>query len=390
MAYTGDGLRVARTRAGLTGDLSSRHTPTLMGPGNRRRTSESTTPRNVSSASQRSQRFAFLDAFRASPATPSIPDDEELLDLDVDQALFPHGVPLDRDSFSPAAFKNLQMNATGALKKFQMAYLYKTQQFEQLEEEFHSQADQKEDADENIHNLKNQLERMAQKAAEQESIMQALMEELNQEKRLRMQLERDSNETLNADLRAAPAPSEASEDLFVERDQQTRYRSRRRSAATTKSDVTEFDTDEESIEETSVFSRSRSPTISTTLSEVSVETYAPPPPVPPKGLTPAPVMQHRPVPKIAHPTSTPNSAVTEVPQLNPLQRLWKGMSASETGSEGRTTNGCRNCQGQATSVAWDTVSLLRDENRGLKQQVSELEEAVEGALDAVNGLKLDF
>jgi hypothetical protein len=32
--------------------------------------------------------------------------------------------------------------------------------------------------------------------------------------------------------------------------------------------------------------------------------------------------------------------------------------------------------------------LLQDENRGLKQRVGDLETAVEGALDAVNGLVL--
>jgi hypothetical protein len=32
------------------------------------------------------------------------------------------------------------------------------------------------------------------------------------------------------------------------------------------------------------------------------------------------------------------------------------------------------------------VSLLKDENKGLKERVSELETAVEGAIDVVNGV----
>jgi hypothetical protein len=37
-------------------------------------------------------------------------------------------------------------------------------------------------------------------------------------------------------------------------------------------------------------------------------------------------------------------------------------------------------------MAWDTVGLLRDENRGLKRRVEELETGVGAALDLVNGL----
>jgi hypothetical protein len=50
--------------------------------------------------------------------------------------------------------------------------------------------------------------------------------------------------------------------------------------------------------------------------------------------------------------------------------------------------GCRNCRGGQASVAWDTVGLLRAENKGLKERMANLETAVEGALDLVNGLRL--
>jgi len=49
---------------------------------------------------------------------------------------------------------------------------------------------------------------------------------------------------------------------------------------------------------------------------------------------------------------------------------------------------CRNCEGQDASAAWNTVSLLRDENKGLKRRVGELESAVEEVLDAVNGVSM--
>lgn len=65
--------------------------------------------------------------------------------------------------------------------------------------------------------------------------------------------------------------------------------------------------------------------------------------------------------------------------MTTFQKLIKNISGDAPGS------GCQNCRGQDASMAWDTVGLLRDENRGLKQRVGELEDAVDGALDLVNG-----
>ena len=63
-----------------------------------------------------------------------------------------------------------------------------------------------------------------------------------------------------------------------------------------------------------------------------------------------------------------------------------GVVESEMGGMG-LESGCRNCQGKEASVAWDTVGLLRAENRGLKDRVGALESAVEGALDMCAGMK---
>lgn len=51
-------------------------------------------------------------------------------------------------------------------------------------------------------------------------------------------------------------------------------------------------------------------------------------------------------------------------------------------------DGCRNCQGKDSSVAWDAFGLPSAENRGLKMWVGDLENAVDGALDLVAGLRL--
>lgn len=60
----------------------------------------------------------------------------------------------------------------------------------------------------------------------------------------------------------------------------------------------------------------------------------------------------------------------------------------DSSGDGGGAYGCRKCQGQDSSVAWDTVSLLRDENKGLKHRVAQLEVAVDGALDLVNGIAM--
>ena len=67
-------------------------------------------------------------------------------------------------------------------------------------------------------------------------------------------------------------------------------------------------------------------------------------------------------------------------QMSAFQKILKGISGDEPAA------GCQNCKGQDASVAWDTVGMLRDENRYLKTRVGELEVAVEGALDFVNGI----
>lgn len=70
-------------------------------------------------------------------------------------------------------------------------------------------------------------------------------------------------------------------------------------------------------------------------------------------------------------------------QMNALQKMFKGIAGDV-----EEVNGCRNCQGRDASAAWETVSLLRDENKYLKQRLGQLEVAIEGALNTVNGLGL--
>jgi hypothetical protein len=325
-------------------------------------------------------RFAFLASsmsaisrFTQGSASPG-PDDE-LAGIDVEAALFPAGPPTDRDTFSPAAFKNLQANATGLLLKMQGAYRQRLAALRELEAEREAQREELEEAETRAAHLKMQLEGMALRAAEQERDMRRLAEELGAERRARAE-ERESA----AREKAGPAVREhvlmlsseggstVSEDLGVDEEEQQRRRLRKRrdwreSAGTVKSEASSFDTDEESAGDESVVSRARSPTIA----------------LPPGSGAESSAGR-------LSGSGRPRAAA---PQMSTFQKIIKNISGDQPRDQeeqGSGYDGCGNCRGQDASVAWDTVSLLRDENKALKQRVGQLEVAVEGALDMVNGI----
>ncbi len=289
-----------------------------------------------------------------SPSMAAHRCDDELVNLDIEAALFPAGAPKDSDTFSPAAFKNLQITAMGLASKLQTAYQGQSVQLRTLKAEREAMEDEKDEAETRVRHFKMQLEEMARRAAETESQMQTLMDELNRERKLRM------NERCSRGSRSAPSEvSTISEDLGVERDQQKKLW--RQSGDTVKTD-TSFETDDESMESSSVFSRSRSPTLAASISDISpAEASLPPPRTPTLGGAASPKSQ----------------------QMTTFQKLMKGISGD---GDLQTVSQCSNCQGQDASVAWDTAGLLRDENRGLKHRVTDLESALEGALDVVNGI----
>lgn len=235
------------------------------------------------------------------------------------------------------------MNALGLLARFQGAYRDRVATVRELQAEKLAQREELEEAETRARHLKMQLEGMARKAQEQEKEMQALMEELAAERKARVEAEKlVTDESL------------ASEDLGVDEDRRRR-KWVRKSGETIKSEG-DFETDEESAESESVFSRCRSPTMGMIDGNSTVRSNA----------------------SIAPPRRGQQK------EMNAFQKIIKGISGDATEEAGPSE--CRNCKGQNASVAWDTVSLLRDENKHLKVRVSELETAVEGALDLVNGI----
>ncbi|KAI1085661.1 hypothetical protein F5B20DRAFT_11636 [Whalleya microplaca] len=341
--------------------------------------SPDTTPKSIRSTATVDQtpksatqsRFGFLASSmsaittRLTSPTPTANHqvDDELCNMDIEAALYPAISPSDRDTFSPAAYKNLQANALGLLHKMQEACQQRTSVLHEVQAEREAQKEEIEEAELRARHYKNQLENMAAKAAEQETAMQQLMAELQAEKRARYE-ERIAHEKLLGD------GSTVTEDLCVDEEERKRWR---KSGGTVRSDLS-VDTDGDSAESASIFSRSRSPTIMTSATECETpEVQTPITPMHPKSLA----------------VNAPRQRTSQ--QLTTFQKLMKGIS----GEPGKKEDGglagsgvCGNCRGQDSSVAWDTVSLLRDENKGLKQRVAHLEVVVDGALDIVNGIGL--
>ncbi|KAI1457742.1 hypothetical protein F4805DRAFT_457421 [Annulohypoxylon moriforme] len=394
MPLTGDG-RGSRRQDASPGRFGGwLNTPSSV-DGSNNAVSPDTTPTPKSATPSRLGFFASLTGrltTTQSPTTPNITisaptgreTDDDLLNLDVDSALYPS--PTDRDVFSPAAYKNLQLNASGLLHKMQDAYRSRTISLKELVAEREAQREEAEETELRVKSLRAQLESMAEKAQEQELAMRRLVAELRFERSAREEErgeERRGRERLERELevernrRGSVGEKERdegpliTEDLCV--DEEHARKRWRKSDGTVRSDLS-IDTDGESAESESIFSRSRSPTAMTSATESEVN---------------AELLSVRTPPVVVTPSQGQKKGAT-TQQLTAFQRLVKGISGDGTnaGAGGAGVDGCSNCQGQDSSVAWDTVSLLRDENRGLKHRVAELEVVVDGALDVVNGIGL--
>jgi hypothetical protein len=311
------------------------------------------------------------------------------------------------DTFSPAAYKNLQMNAEGIILKLQTAYKIQLGAVYEIAAERDAIREEKEELDIKAQCLQGKIDAVllqdsekSQLIEEHESIIHSLMTELALEKRARAE-EKEAREKSIALVKAQA-------EVQAEREQQSkRASSRNISIDTTVEDLgistarrnrnsasselsTGGDSDFDSSGE-SVFSRSRSPslTIATTsasslrsslgtidstseLQQASVARVVPNPSLNPTATTPV----FLPPPKTQQQKSTFQKVLTGMaaPSDNEVPRdLYEDIGVG--------VDGCVNCRGKDASAAWDAVGLMRAENRGLKERIGELEASVEGVLD---------
>jgi hypothetical protein len=270
-------------------------------------------------------RFSFFR--KASQIqSPSPSDGDDLSNLDIRDALFPSGPP---DEFSPAAFKNLQLNSEGTLRRFQTVHIEQQRNLKSLTTTRTSQADELEACQTRNEHLKFQLVEMAEKAAEQERLIAALRAEIDSA------YNRPSHETQASSIRKV-----SSNSTPQGRGPFRRNRSSNMSTLSAESDESS---------NMSVFSAAD-----------SVDS-------PGTSIAASPVMKHA------------NLHYTNVRHQSPI------------GDHAHTViplQECQKCHGVRANEAWDVVAMMKAESDGLKHRISELEGANDEALNFLNGLKI--
>ncbi|CAL3964502.1 unnamed protein product [Diplocarpon coronariae] len=325
----------------------------------------------------------FAAKSSAKRQTVQIPADfnsDEFLTLDIKSALFPGGEPNANDPFSPASFRNLLMNAEGLLLKLQTAYKLRTLSFHELSAEKEAMSEGIEEAETRAQCLKNQLENLAHQVSSRDATIADLAAELAAEKQAH------AEENLACKQSIALVTGRRGKHLSIDTTGEdlgiSHSRRRNRTSDDGSSISTEGESDAESGSADSVFSRSGSPTL--TMSSPSV-----------KGAisTSTPEFLKAPCAGVVPTAGLGPNAVrpATTKQKSTLQKILGGISEKQAGRSerdriGMGEEGCGNCRGKDVSVAWDAVGLMRAENTGLKDRVQELERAVDGALDACNGL----
>lgn len=307
-----------------------------------------------------SSRFSWFNSKSPTSKKPqSLPEpaDDEFLNLDIAEALFPPGLCND---YSREAFKTFQENAESVLHQIHEAYRQRTFTLHEALAEKSLQQEELEETRTRVQHIKTQLDEMAEKALEQDKAMKALSEELENERHARKR----ADEGLKRNVASTKG---SDHDSFTDVLETPRRYAKRVSSGTLTSD-SGFDSDDESVAE-SIFSRrekhSRSPA-----SFIS-------PPDPP---------QHE---------ATQSSAITELSQIapkphspSPTQRLSaydrvvKGLApiaspfAGSTNASWRYSNG----RGIPGTEAWSVIGVLREENKSLRMRIGELESTIDDCL----------
>jgi hypothetical protein len=315
--------------------------------------------------------------------------DDELFTLDITSELFPTS---QNNAFSPSDYKNLQQTSLALLTKFQSAYQTRTKQYIDLQSEREAEREEAEESETRVRSLRSQLQDLASKFSAQEALISDLVTSLAEEKRARAEEKEARERSIQIVRERAERASKHSstsslglgldpnlEDLGVRNAGRGGHGKWHGSM-----DLSSLgDSDAESFSADSVFSRSRSPTLTVSSTGLSVAgTVDSTPEIGQASFTRITPVQ------LASISSTPRPPPPKSQQQkSTFAKLLTGLSSSTpVESEPYSGPGCENCQGKEASVAWDTVGLLRAENRGLKERVCGLEEAVEGALDLCSGL----
>lgn len=292
-----------------------------------------------------SSRFAWLlstqknaSVHSPNPAPAYHNADDELLNLNISQALFPHG-PV--DPLAPSSFNDLLANAEALLSRYQRSYRQLSTALVDAQSEQSAQDDELDEAETRARHLKMQLETMAERATEQDEQMQTLVDELAFERHARQ--EEDAARTRSLALMQTQSQCSC----------QHTPRRRNRVSNSELSVDSGFESDAET-DAASLFSRNcLSPATTDQSSILEVE---------------------------ADVTPTKHKKVQSLQRGGAYEKPRPGAVSVQSW-------GCANCEGGSQASVWGRLSKEREENRVLRQRVESLEEAVEGALDVVSTLR---
>jgi hypothetical protein len=314
-------------------------------------------------------RFSFFGLRRAEQkSSPPEPADDEFLNLDISAAL---SVPTCPDATNGQSLDALREQATNVLQRMQDAYKQRTFIMHQALADRNEKLRELEETCARVDHLKMQLDGMAAKVLDQEKAMQAMAEELKQERRQRL---KEESRSRTCTVHASP-PEDDIPSLVL----QTPHRSGKRASHGTLTSDSGFESGDESVAD-SVFSHREgleSPTStlaapsSPNLSQVALST-------PTAGPMVTPTLQKNMVAVTSSPTPTRPST---------YDRVMKGLASTRLGSSFAANTGnssqCGNCQGVPASEAWSVMGILKDENRGLKTRLGELELVIDDCLGLV-------
>ena len=273
---------------------------------------------------QSASRFSF---FRKPSQVQIKPDplaSDEMAQLDIHTSLFPAGII---DEFSPAAFKNLQMNAEGTAKKLQSGYREAASALKAISSEKSIQSDELEAAQTRNEHLKLQLTEMAEKAAVQEKTIAHLQSELQTARTVRL------------------VPPE---NYYPTTPQRPKHRNRTSDAST----LNESESGSDTSSGMSVFSEAGDNMSS-----------------PGTSIAASPVL------KSAVMFRPPQSSSFD---HNSLVRKYEAMQVLE----------CQKCHGVKHNEAWDVVNVMKAQSLALKSRIEELEGAQSDALDFLSSVDL--
>ncbi|EFR00750.1 hypothetical protein MGYG_03754 [Nannizzia gypsea CBS 118893] len=318
--------------------------------------------------------FSFFTSKSQQAQKDSFPEpaDDKLLNLDI-KSILSH--PSFADLPPEEALHAFRTNAENVLREFQEAYKLRTFALHGAVAEKNTQADELEDSQSRIKNIKSQLDGMAARVVEQDKALKALTEELKAERQKyqdEMKAKQQQQQQKQPEDAATPT-----------RDSKGSH-SKQSSGVTVTSD-SGFDSGDESVAE-SVFSRENDDgaSVNTRFSTVSVSSPSTTTTLQPSPAAPGPTSAP------ASSPSTPKATQPAAPQRESAYgRVLKGISSSTFGSSFNALTSsrlkCPDCRANGSSDASTVTSILREENRYLKNRIVDLEAAVDECISLVGG-----